>query len=77
MFTLGDLNKAAQRCLTFFRGDNMTRLFKILISEKGSAFIEYALWIALFVLVVAVAVNQLADATTGVIRDMITKITSE
>jgi len=33
--------------------------------------------IALFVLVVAVAVNQLADATTGVIRDMITKITSE
>jgi len=77
MFTLGDLNKAAQRCLTFFRGDNMTRLFKILISEKGSAFIEYALWVALFVLVVAVAVNQLADATTGVIRDMITKITSE
>jgi len=37
----------------------MTRLFKILISEKGSAFIEYALWIALFVLVVAVAVSQL------------------
>jgi len=71
------LNKAAQRCLTFFRGDNMTRLFKILISEKGSTCIEYALWIALFVLVVAVAVNQLANATTGVIQDMITKISSD
>jgi Flp pilus assembly pilin Flp len=55
----------------------MTRLFKILISEKGSAFIEYALWIALFVLVVAVAVSQLANATTDVIRDMITKISSD
>lgn len=56
----------------------MTRkLFKILTNEKGDVFIEYALWITLFVLVVAVAVNQLADATTGVIRDMITKITSE
>jgi len=55
----------------------MTRLFKILISEKGSAFIEYALWIALFVLVVAVAVRQLADATTGVIQDMITEISSD
>ena len=54
----------------------MTRLFKILISEKGSAFIEYALWIALFVLVVAVAVSQLANATTGVIQDMITEISS-
>lgn len=55
----------------------MTRLFKILISEKGSAFIEYALWIALFVLVVAVAVSQLANTTTDVIKDMITKISSD
>jgi len=77
IFTSEGLCKAAQRCLTFFRGDNMTRLFKILISEKGSAFIEYALWIALFVLVVAVAVSQLANATTGVIQDMITKISSD
>ena len=53
------------------------KLFKTLANERGSVYIEYALWIALFVLVVAVAVNQLADATTGVIRDMITKITSE
>ncbi|MGB4429852.1 MAG: hypothetical protein WBI48_09500 [Thermacetogeniaceae bacterium] len=55
----------------------MTRLFKILISEKGSAFIEYALWIALFVLVVAVAVSQLADATKNVIEDMIDKISTD
>ena len=55
----------------------MTRLFKILISEKGSAFIEYALWIALFVLVVAVAVSKLANATTRVIQDMITEISAD
>jgi Flp pilus assembly pilin Flp len=56
----------------------MTRkFFKTLTDEKGSAFIEYALWIALFVLVVAVAVSQLADATTGVIQDMINKISTD
>jgi Flp pilus assembly pilin Flp len=52
-------------------------VIKILLDEKGSTFIENALWIALFVLVVAVAVSQLADATTGVIQDMITKISSD
>jgi len=53
------------------------KLFKTLIDEKGSAFIEYALWIALFVLVVAVAVRSLADATTGVIQEMINKISAD
>jgi Flp pilus assembly pilin Flp len=53
------------------------KLFKTLTDEKGSAFIEYALWIALFVLVVAVAVSQLADATKVVIEDMIDKISTD
>lgn len=53
------------------------KLFKTLIDEKGSAFIEYALWIALFVLVVAVAVKNLASVTTDVIQDMINKISAD
>jgi Flp pilus assembly pilin Flp len=53
------------------------KFFKTLTDEKGSAFIEYALWIALFVLVVAVAVSQLADATKVVIEDMIDKISTD
>ena len=49
----------------------------VLRDEKGTTFIESVLWISLFVLVVAVAVKSLATATTGVIQDMVTKITAD
>lgn len=51
-------------------------MIKILLDEKGSTFIENALWIALFVLVVAVAVKSLASATTDAIGEMIQKISN-
>jgi Flp pilus assembly pilin Flp len=53
------------------------KFFRTLINERGSVFIEYALWIALFVLVIAVAVNQLAGATTDIIQNMINKIRAD
>lgn len=53
------------------------KTIKILLDERGSAFIENMLWIGLFVLVVAVAVSELAGATTGVIQEMINKISAD
>lgn len=53
------------------------KIINVLLDENGSTFIENMLWIALFVLVVAGMVSQLAGATTGVIQDMINKISAD
>ncbi len=49
----------------------------ILLDERGSAFIENALWIALFVLVVASAVGSLAATTKNALNNQVEKIKAD